>query len=384
MPELLDIIGQDSAVVQLQRGLAGERRPHAYLFAGPAGVGRRTTAVALARTLLCEQPQQRPNAGRFGELEADFPLRQACGACQSCRMMGAGSHGDFHLVYKELARYHDDPKVRERVMQDLSIAVIRGFLIAPAGRRPAHGRGKVFLVLESELMSVAAQNCLLKTLEEPPDGVTIVLVCRHPERMLPTTRSRCCTVRFGPLPRGFVRERLTAGGMDAGEADFWAAFTDGSIGRATRLAEQGLYEIKRDLLDRLAGLAAGSLGELGDHLVKVSDKLAAAAVAEARKADGALLAKNLATRQATGALLELIASAFRDAITLSTQAERPLVHADQRPAVAALADRFAPTQLAEVLEQLSQYEWLLWRNVSPKTVWDNVVITCASAAPLRL
>ncbi len=384
MPELLDIVGQDSAVVQLQRGLVGDRRPHAYLFAGPAGVGRRSTAVAMARTLLCEEPQERPNAGRFGELEANFPLRQACGACESCRMMGAGSHPDFHLVYKELARYHDDSDVRNRVMQGLGIGVIQSFLIAPAYRRAGQGRGKVFLVLESELMTDAAQNCLLKTLEEPPAGVTIVLVCRDPQRMLPTTLSRCCTVRFGPLPREFVRERLTAGGMGAEEADFWAAFTDGSIGRATRLADQGMYEIKRDLLDRLAKLAPGSQSELGDHLIKTNDKLAAEALAEARKDDGALLAKNLATRQATGVVLELITSAFRDAIALATGAERALVHADQRPAAAALAGRFAPAQLAEIIEQLCEYERLLWRNVNPKTVWDNVAITCASAAPLRL
>lgn len=83
-------------------------------------------------------------------------------------------------------------------------------------------------------------------------------------------------------------------------------------------------------------------------------------------------------------VLELIASAFRDAITLATGAERAMVHADQRPAAAVLAGRFAPTQLAEIVEQLSEYERLLWRNVNPKTVWDNVAITCASAAPLRL
>jgi len=145
-----------------------------------------------------------------------------------------------------------------------------------------------------------------------------------------------------------------------------------------------MYPIKRDLLDRLATLDAAGQSALGDHLAKTSDKLAAQAVADARGADGALLAKNLATRRASGVMLELLASAFRDAITLATGADRPLVHADQPSAPAALAERFGPTQLAEIIEQLSRYERLLWRNVNPKTVWDNVVVTCASAAPLRL
>jgi DNA polymerase-3 subunit delta' len=384
MPELLDIVGQDAAVAQLERGLAGQRRPHAYLFVGPAGVGRRTTAVALARTLLCEEPQTQPNNGRFAELRAGARLHQACGACASCRMMDAGSHGDFHLVYKELARYHEDANVRDRVMQELGIPVIRQFLIAPANRRAAHGHGKVFVVLESELMSSDAQNALLKTLEEPPPGVTIVLICRDLEEMLPTTLSRCWPVRFGPLPHAFVRDRLVQDGLGEAEAAFWAAFTDGSLGRAAKLARQGMYEIKRDLVERLSRPVAGGEAELADRLIKVTDGLADDAMAEAKEADGAKLSKPLASRRAAGTMLELIASAFRDAMTLATGAGRGLVHADQPEAVAALAERFSAGQLAEILEQLAEFEQLLWRNVNPKTVWDNVAITCASAAPLKL
>jgi DNA polymerase-3 subunit delta' len=384
MPELLDIVGQDGAVTQLQRGLGGPRRPHAYLFVGPTGVGRRTTAVALARTLLCQNVRIRPNAGRLAELESDFPIRQACGVCQSCRMIDAGSHAEFQMVYKELARYHDDANVRGRVMQELSIDVIRQFLIAPAGRSAAGGRGKVFVVREAELMSVAAQNCLLKTLEEPPPDVTIILLCRDAEELLPTTLSRCWLVRFGPLPRAFVRDKLTESGMDAAEADFWAGFTAGSIGRATSLAAAGMYPIKRELLDRLGSLNAAGNADLADWLVKVTDKLADESVARVKRDEGAALSKNLASRQSAGAVLEIIASAFRDAIALATGTERELVHADQPDAPAALAARLAPTQLAEVIEQLAQYEDLLWRNVSPKVVWDNVAITCNSAAPLRL
>jgi DNA polymerase-3 subunit delta' len=329
-------------------------------------VGRRTTALALGRTLLCQDVRKRPNAGRLAGLERDYPLHQACGACPSCRMIDAGSHADFQMVYKELARYHDDAGVRGRVMQELSIDVIRQFLIAPAGRSAAGGRGKVFVVREAELMSVAAQNCLLKTLEEPPPGVTIVLICRDAEELLPTTLSRCWIVRFGPLPRAFVRGKLVEGGMDPAEADFWAAFTDGSIGRAGALAAAGMYPIKRDLLDRLGSLDAAGSADLADWLVKVTDKLADESVARVKRDEGAALSKNLA------------------AIAPATGTGRTLVHTDQPAAPAALAGRLASTQLAEIIEQLAQYEDLLWRNVSPKVVWDNVAITCNSAAPLRL
>lgn len=126
-------------IARLQQAMAAERRPHAMLFAGPAGVGRRTTATALAKVLLCDLPAARANQGRLADLPADFPLKLACGTCPSCHAMDADTHVDLHLVYKELARYHEDPEVRNRVMQELGIDVIREFLIAPAGRLSGTG-----------------------------------------------------------------------------------------------------------------------------------------------------------------------------------------------------------------------------------------------------
>ncbi len=371
MIELCDIVGQAAAVARLQTGLAGNRRPHAYLFAGPRGVGRRTTAIAFARTLLC------------GEPVSDDSGRHACGQCPDCTMQAAGSHPDFQLVAKELAQYHDDASVRARVMQNLSIDVIKSFLIDPAYRAASRGRGKVFIVREADLMSIAAQNALLKTLEEPPPGVTIILLCQRPEQMLPTTQSRCSTVRFGPLPREFIAAKLAEKGVTPDEADFWAAYTEGSVGRALDLAGQGFYEVKREVVEGLAEMGPAG-GALGERLVALTDSLATQAVSAAKKADGSSLSKNLASRRAAGAMLELIASAFRDAMRLATGAETPLIHSDQPQAVAALADRHSPSALAEIIEQLSEYERLLWRNVNAKTIWDNAVITCATAAPLRL
>ncbi len=376
MIDLSDIIGQDEAIARLEQNLATGRFPHAFCFAGPGGVGRRTTAKALAKVLLCETASEKKKMGRDSV--------SACGECEGCRMMNAEAHPDFHLIYKELGRYHDDANVRNRVMQNLGIDVIRQFLIGPAGRSATRGRGKVFVVLEAELLSIAAQNALLKTLEEPPPNVTIILICRRPEQLLPTTRSRCSLVRFGPLPMDFVARKLTEGQVAPKEANFWAAFTNGSVGRALKLARAGMYEIKCDLLGRLGALSPAGDVKLGEDLAAITDRLAEVEVREAKKQDGALLSKNLAARRASGAMLELIASIFADALVLSTGTDRPMVHADQLQAIQAIAGRFDPSELAEIIEQLSRYERLLWRNVNAKIIWDNVVITCASAAPLRV
>ncbi|MBN1943843.1 MAG: hypothetical protein JW849_11170 [Phycisphaerae bacterium] len=372
MLNLSDIIGQSQAVERLRANLAAGRMPHAFCFAGPDGVGRETTARALAGALLCESPA----TDLTGE-------SASCGLCEGCRMMRADAHPDFQLVYKELARFHEDASVRSRVMQDLGIDVIRDFLIAPACRSSTRGRGKVFVVLEADLLSIAAQNALLKTLEEPPAGVTIILICRRPEQLLPTTRSRCSLVRFGPLPREFVTGKLAEAGVESAEAEFWASFTDGSVGRALELAKAGLYEIKRSVVEGLSALPAEGDAKFAEELAKIADTLAEAEVKRAKKEDDANLSKMLAARRASGAMLEIMAAAYRDALGLAAGANTPPVHADQLPAVQNIARRFSPVELADILEQLSRYERLLWRNVNPKIVWDNVAITCASALPMN-
>ena len=316
--------------------------------------------------------------------------------------MQADMHPDFHLIYKELAAFHEDPDVRNRVMQELSIDVIRDFLIVPACSAPSRGRAKVFVVQDADLMSADAQNCLLKTLEEPPPRVTLILLAERPEELLPTTLSRCSLVRFGPLPADFVKGKLLAAGIAEGEARFWSAQTEGSVGEALHLAKETLveadekrglpaeylYAVKRKLLESIAALGGGDAG-LADMLQKVMEKLAASAVAQARAASGAEMSKTLAARQGVAIVLKLLASAVRDAMNLrcaeaAGRPPPPLVHADQPEAIQAIARRFQPEQFAEVLEQLAEFERLLWRNVSAKTIWDNVVITLASAAPLRV
>ena len=121
MPDLLNIVGQDAVLAQLQRAGGGDRRPHAYLFAGPRGVGRRTTAVELARWMLCERPAKQTPTHRPAGLPKSFALRQACGTCPSCTTATAGTNPDLQLVRKELAQYHQDSGIRNRKMMYVQI-----------------------------------------------------------------------------------------------------------------------------------------------------------------------------------------------------------------------------------------------------------------------
>src|SRR5262245_32280083 len=111
---LSDIFGQYEAIDRLLRAWKADRLPHALIFAGPVGVGKGTTARAVAALFLCEKP------------EGDEP----CKKCDSCRVFDSGNHPDFHVITKELIRYHDKTGKSKGI--DLSINVIRPELIDPA------------------------------------------------------------------------------------------------------------------------------------------------------------------------------------------------------------------------------------------------------------
>jgi DNA polymerase-3 subunit delta' len=228
------ILGQQRAVSLLAHACGRGRLPHGLLFAGPAGVGKATTAAALAKLLLCQAPT------------GNTP----CNECESCRLVdrstqSASAHPDFHLITKELIRYHDKTGKSKGI--DLSIQVIRHELIDPAGRKAVLGRAKVFVVHEADLMTAEAQNALLKTLEEPAGTTAIILLTDLPQALLPTVRSRCQLVTFVPLPTELIERELIARNVDKKEARAAAAIAEGSLGQALQFAADGIVQKAQEL-----------------------------------------------------------------------------------------------------------------------------------------
>ncbi|HSW44213.1 MAG TPA: hypothetical protein VLM89_01420, partial [Phycisphaerae bacterium] len=254
---IFDVQHQERAHRIIQQALSSRRMPHAYLFVGPEGVGREMLAARLARLLLCAQPARLELPETLADVVPEGRGLDACGQCEDCRLVQAGTHPDLRLIYRQLNRQHPDSRIRKQKALNISVAVIREFLINRVGPRSIRGRAKVFIIREAERLEDEAQNALLKTLEEPPADTFLILVTTAMDRMLPTTRSRCQQVQFRALPATFVAERLSRFRPEADPeaVSYVARHVEGRLGVAIQMLDDGLYPLKRAWGERLAELA---------------------------------------------------------------------------------------------------------------------------------
>jgi DNA polymerase III subunit delta' len=230
-----DIRGQARAIALLRQQVALGRVPHALLFVGPAGVGKHSTALALAAEMNCESPVADPG-----------PTGGACGVCSTCQRIASGQHPD--VVTLE----------RLGASQTIPIETIRRQLIPALGLPPHEARARFFLVEEATSLLGPAANCLLKTLEEPPPRTHFVLGTSAVSELLPTIRSRCQRVTFQPLAatlRAELHGDAEAAASLVGQIDALAAACSGGGVVALYRAAEGAAGDKENLPAILTGLA---------------------------------------------------------------------------------------------------------------------------------
>ena len=220
------IAGHSRLLSLLARVIARDSMPPAMLMAGPAGVGKRLTAIAIAQAVNCLQPQS------SSEFERD-----ACGECASCRRIARGVHPDVIVVEPG-----ETGAIKIEQLRDV---------IDRSQYRPFEGRRRVVIINEADAAGADAQSALLKTLEEPPSASLFILISSIPDALLPTVLSRCPRLRFGPLTAAEVARVLKQDhGYSESDARAAAADADGSIGRALESQSNDLTEA-RDAAQRL-------------------------------------------------------------------------------------------------------------------------------------
>lgn len=235
-----------------------EKLPHALLFHGRAGIGKLVLAEQLAQLVLCENPQ------------ADG--REACGVCPSCHWLRQGSHPDFlKLQPAALDENEPDGEFAERKSptagQHISVAQVRE--LTQFVQLSAHRNGlRIALIHPAEAMNAAAANALLKTLEEPPPNILVILVSHQPSRLLPTILSRCHQIRF-TLPGADVAQNwLIQQGIR--ESAACLAQAGGAPLLACLLADADYQERRRGFLAGLVKMSTADSLRIAEHHAKQS------------------------------------------------------------------------------------------------------------------
>ncbi len=236
-----NIIGHARAVSFLKEVYRRGRLAHAYVFVGPAGIGKAMTARAFAALLLCSSPEE----------------QEPCGTCASCQKVQAGGHPDLEWVVPD-GSFVKIEAIREACRR-LSL---RGF----------ESLTKVLVIDQANAMNAEASNALLKTLEEPSSHAVIILITDTLRSLLPTIGSRCQRVVFGPLDPETLFSVLTkTHKIGADEAHYLAYICQGSLGEALRYHASGLFSRRQEILESLMGVS-GSWEDLAGDRSKDRDE----------------------------------------------------------------------------------------------------------------
>ncbi len=377
-PKRLDqILGQDHAIETLTSSMESGRIHHAWIFHGPKGVGKCTTALAFG-ALLLDASTQRTFSGTW---EADPSSKAA-------ELLAAGMHPDLHLVTKELALYDEDSQVRSRKLATIPKKVIDTHVIrraALAAQMTGGMAAKVFIVDEAELMdrslsNAPTQNSLLKTLEEPPDRTVIILVTSNEDRLLPTIRSRCQRVRFSPLNPMEMHQWVDQARREAAKADpakpipehalldvpnesiaWLTEFADGSPGVFLHAAKSKFHEWAAKLNGPIDSALRGTyaLG-LGGSMAELVEAYAKNIVETEENAS-----KEVASRRGAEWMLRMVCSRAR--LGLRTIAKQRLEPGDARAEA-----------LLHALDAVREAESELDSNVNAAFVFDKLAAEMAS------
>ena len=242
MGSFKDVVGHKDIINYIRSAVTENKVSHAYILNGERGSGKKMLASLFATTLLCEKQGPDP-----------------CNECHSCRQAESGNHPDIIRVTHEKPNTISVEDIRRQVNEDIQI-------------RPYQGPYKIYIIAEADLMTVQAQNALLKTIEEPPAYAVIFLLTENAEALLPTITSRCVMLKLRNIRDTLIRKYLmeTMHVPDY-KADICTAFAQGNMGRAIMLASSDHFnEIREEAVQLLKYINEMDISEITKAIRKIN------------------------------------------------------------------------------------------------------------------
>lgn len=364
MSDIFDgTFGQPRVREFLRASIASGRVSHAYLFTGPAGSNKTAAAYAFAQAILCKD--------------------HGCRTCDDCRRIERRKHPDVHFYTPEGAQGYLIEQIRE-IVSGVSLAPIRA-------------TGKVYILDRVDLLGVSAANAFLKTLEEPVEGVTFILLGRTREAVLPTIVSRCQVVPFRHIPAreaaGILSQKT---GVTPEQARIAIEACNGSITRAMTFAKSAeraefrarIMEVlsnlplsdERDVLEYAAELIERAKAPLDNVRTQQSEELAESADFLTKTALKQIelrhkRALSMATRESLNQTTSIIRSWLRDVLMIASGTPDLVVNIDQREVLQRVAQKVTPASIMSALREAYKTDETLSYNVSPETCLDVLLFS---------
>src|SRR6266498_5114104 len=324
MTENWNLIGHEWAVDMLKKHVVHGTMRHAYLFAGPPGIGRRTLALRFAQALNCQSPTA-----------PGIP----CGECRNCKQIAAMQHPDLTIIQAD----SEGGIIKVDQIRDARHALTL---------KPYTANYRVTLFLRFQEANDSASNALLKTLEEAPSYAVLILTADNPEQLLPTIISRCEVLRLRPLRIEKVREDLESRGIESHRANLVAHISGGRPGYARRLIErESLLEKRDERLNELQSLISASRVEKFAY----ADKLAR-------------------DKESMRQVILIWLSYWRDIMLRTAQAETPLVNVDRNVEIENLAGKLDLSVTRRVVRGLEDVLEKMERNVNSRLLVEVLLL----------
>ena len=320
-----DILGHEQIKEHFRNAVETGKVSHAYILSGEAGMGRKSLANAFALSLLCEKGMAEP-----------------CMQCHACKQVLSGNHPDLIYVTHEKPASIGVDDIREQINDTIQV-------------RPYSSYYKIYIVDEAEKMTVQAQNALLKTIEEPPAYAVILLLTTNQDSFLPTILSRCVQLKLKPLKDTVVKEYLVQSlGEDESQADIYAAFARGNLGKAIHLAQSEEFGVMyKEMLRLLKHIKDTDISELLDYIRKVKEE-------------------NLDIREC----LDFMQMWYRDILMYKTTKDiNLLIFKDEFSTVKSVSTTSGYDGLERILEAIDKARIRLDANVNTELVMELMLLT---------
>lgn len=346
MPGFESLINQERPIRILTTLLKNRTLPHAFLFTGTEGVGKKAAAIALAMACNCQDENSGLEAEDLSKhdpgsptVKSDLTALGSCGVCKSCRKIESGNHADIIRIQPSGSF--------------IKIAQIRA-LAHTLAMRPYEAKTRVVVISAAQALNAAASNALLKILEEPPSRTMLVLIATHKSALLPTIVSRCQFIGFNPISQKnmavLLREKHELAPQAAG---ILAAMANGSYSRAETMVRSNWLKRRKWLIEEINTLSVKKMG----GLLALAEKLSA-------------------EREELSETLEVIKVWFRDLI-IGQYDPGKIINQDVANKIRIASEKVSVSSLLSKVDAVQQAQNRITANTNLRLSMENLLIKLA-------